>query len=262
MPPENDLENEEWPEEAEYKKGSKHLKLKIVLVVLALLIAGLVAFFKVFYVENVIIEGNVRYSDEEIKELCLGPLSVNSVLFSTFESRIDLSDIAFLDHVTVEYVSPDTVRLTVVETQLVGYFEINGYYYYFDQKGMVTEVLTEPDEAEGKYVPLIRGVGADNIGLWHTIEFESPSVLNTITAIRHMIDKYDILPDLVFFEANLDIYLYYGNITVYIGQDDLLEEKMARVAAILPGLEGKTGTLHLENYTSDTQNIVFSEGVR
>ena len=34
---------------------------------------------------------------------------------------------------------------------------------------------------------------------------------------------------------------------------------MIRVAAILPKLEGKSGVLHLEDYTEDTQNILFSQ---
>ena len=51
--------------------------------------------------------------------------------------------------------------------------------------------------------------------------------------------------------------LHYGDITVNLGQDQLLEEKMARTAAILPGLEGYKGTLHLETFTTDTENIVF-----
>ena len=72
-----------------------------------------------------------------------------------------------------------------------------------------------------------------------------------------MILQYDICPDSVEFDANLNITLHYGSVDVLIGEDDLLEEKMARVAAILPSLEGKSGTLHLESYSSDTENIVF-----
>ncbi len=244
--------------ETERKRSKFGFGLKLTAIILALIIVGLVVFFKLFYVENVIIEGNERYSDEQISELCLNtPLASNSVLFSTLSHTIDLSNIAFLDHVTVDYVDRSTIRLTVVETQLVGHFEVNGYYYYFDQRGRVTEVLTSPDDKEGKHVPLIIGVGASNIGLEHVIEFEKDGVLNTITAIHHMILQYDICPDSVEFDANLNITLHYGSVDVLIGEDDLLEEKMARVAAILPSLEGKSGTLHLESYSSDTENIVF-----
>ena len=52
--------------------------------------------------------------------------------------------------------------------------------------------------------------------------------------------------------------LYYGNIRVLLGQDTLLEEKIARVAAILPKLSNEAGELHLEEFTSGTTQIIFS----
>lgn len=227
-------------------------------IAIGVLAAGLAAFFQFFHIETVEVSGNYRYTDEEIKNLCMyGPLSHNSVLMSVFQKNIDLSNEAFLDHVTVEYIDRNTIRLRVTETRLVGMFVIDGYYYYFNQYGDVTEVLVQKDEEEGKFVPQIKGLGASNIGLGHTIEFEKPEALNTISAIRAITDRYEVCPDTVEFDADLNITLRYGNITALLGQDDLLEEKMIRVIAILPALEDYSGTLHLENFTMDTENIVF-----
>ena len=224
--------------------------------------AALVVFFEVFHIEEVQVEGNITYTDEEIKNLCMvGPLAYNSVLMSVFQSNIDLSNEAFLDHVSVEYIDRNTILLRVTETRLVGMFVINGYYYYFDQYGNVTEVLVEKDKEEGKYVPEVKGLGASNIGLGHVIAFEKPQALNTVTAIRTMTDRYGTCPDVVEFDADLDITLTYGDITVLLGQDDLLEEKLIRVDAILPSLAGMKGTLHLETFTRDTENIVFDTNV-
>ena len=55
--------------------------------------------------------------------------------------------------------------------------------------------------------------------------------------------------------------LYYGDIRVTLGPDTLLEEKITRVAAILPKISGKSGVLHLEDYSKDTVNIIFTEDV-
>ena len=241
------------------EKKSRILTWRGIAVIAAgVIVAGLIAFFVLFSVETVLVEGNVIYTEDEIKKLCLdSPLAGNSVLFPTCERRIDLSTHDFLDHVTVEYVDMHTIRLNVVEKQLVGVFCIGGLYYYFDQSGTVTEVLPMLDESQKKYVPLIYGLTASNIGLGYVIDFESDSVLSTIIAIRNMVGKYDICPDDVYFDYTLNIFLHYGDITVNLGQDQLLEEKMARTAAILPGLEGYKGTLHLETFTTDTENIVF-----
>ena len=51
--------------------------------------------------------------------------------------------------------------------------------------------------------------------------------------------------------------LHYEDVRIQIGGDMLLEEKVSRVAAILPELEGLSGVLHLEDYAKDTQNIIF-----
>ena len=46
-----------------------------------------------------------------------------------------------------------------------------------------------------------------------------------------------------------------------MGKDSFLEDKMARVIAILPQIQGKKGTLHAENITDSMKNITFEEYV-
>jgi cell division protein FtsQ len=40
---------------------------------------------------------------------------------------------------------------------------------------------------------------------------------------------------------------------------NITTEKMAQITPILAKLEGKSGTLHLEHYTSDSNTITFTE---
>ena len=63
------------------------------------------------------------------------------------------------------------------------------------------------------------------------------------------------------FDDDYHITLYYGTVKVTLGPDTLLEEKITKAAAILPKLSGKSGVLHLEDYTKDTVNIIFTEDV-
>lgn len=76
--------------------------------------------------------------------------------------------------------------------------------------------------------------------------------------ITRMVDKFEVIPDKVVFDESYNATLYYGNIRVLLGQDTLLEEKIARVAAILPKLSNEAGELHLEEFTSGTTQIIFS----
>ena len=112
-----------------------------------------------------------------------------------------------------------------------------------------------------KEAPLITGLSFTHAQLHEILPVSDDSVFYTILGIARMINKYDINPDEVNFDENMQITLTYGNLTVNLGKDELIEEKLTRMAAILPSIEGKSGILHMEDYTSDTQNIVFSQSV-
>ena len=51
----------------------------------------------------------------------------------------------------------------------------------------------------------------------------------------------------------------YGNVSVIIGDTTKLTRKIERLKAIMPSLEGQSGTLHLESWTEETTNIVFDK---
>ncbi len=56
-------------------------------------------------------------------------------------------------------------------------------------------------------------------------------------ALTRMTEKYNITPDSVEFNENSEIILhYYDTVRILLGTDTALEEKMTRVAAILPSL--------------------------
>lgn len=106
-------------------------------------------------------------------------------------------------------------------------------------------------------VPLIEGLGVTEASEGETLAVKDDSVFTQILALTKLIDKFDIRPDRVVLDENLNMTLYYGNVRINLGSDDYLEEKMTRTAAILPQLGGMSGELHLENYSADTQNIIF-----
>lgn len=112
-------------------------------------------------------------------------------------------------------------------------------------------------------VPRIIGITTEEkqIALGEKIQAVTDQVFNTILGITRMVEKYEILPEMVFFNEEQEITLVYngGKIHCNLGKDTLLEEKITRVAAILPKLSEFTGVLHLEDYTTDITNIIFSK---
>ena len=106
-------------------------------------------------------------------------------------------------------------------------------------------------------VPLIAGLNVSGVRVGQVMKIDSPEVFQTILSLTKLSEKFGMQPDYVEFAEDLTMTLHYGTVRIQLGTDALLEEKVSRVAAILPELDGLSGVLHLEDYSKDTQNIIF-----
>lgn len=130
-----------------------------------------------------------------------------------------------------------------------------------------TVEVTVSSESIGEFqvvmpnVPRVLGLEMENLLVGQQIQVEDSGVFNTILGIWRMVSKYEIIPEMVFFDEENNITLIYqnGRIHCQLGQDSVLEEKITRVAAILPNITDKMGILHLEDYTANGEDIIFSQ---
>lgn len=270
------------------RKGHSRKRRRLIgLGIFGMLLAGGLVFGIVFYTANVEVVGNSRYTEQEIKNMVMeGPLSWNSLLMAKFKEHIDLSNIAFMDSVDVEYLNHNTIRLHVSEKYPIGYVEYEGSKYFFDKDGMILEseeISGDADEQSPKQtdgeqplnpeevaeensnqfhpkledVPLVTGLEFSSASVGEPLEVPDNGIFNSILGLARMFDKYDIEPDRVEVVNNEEMILHYNTVRFALGKDENLEDKMTRVAGILPKLEGESGVLHLEEFTKDTQNIIF-----
>lgn len=260
------------------------------------LVLALLVFFLLYKVNNVEVVGNTRYEDKKIQEYVMQkPIVSNSMLAVWFSSRIEAEGIPFVESFELEKLDNHTLRIHVNEKKIVGYVVRGTQRMYFDKDGRVVETLpleesgsegsvtqeeTQPEGTEAQQevenkgnenatqfhaavtdVPKVVGLGAEKAVLGEKIKVEEKSVFNTILGITRMVEKYQILPETVYFNEESEITLVYhdGKVHCRLGPDKLLEEKITRVAAILPMLKEESGILHLEDYTTDITNIIFSK---
>ena len=262
----------------------KALFAAMVLIVLA----ALLSFINYYSLQNVTVLGNVHYTEEEIKaEVTKGILGNNTWVVSHTRSSFTPDDMELIDQIDVTMKDHHTLQITVQERQLIGYVQYLDCNLYFDSEGRVMDSVIREEEngtdtadsesealtaeavgktatsfvAAMKEAPRITGLSFTHAQLHEILPVSDDSVFYTILGIARMINKYDINPDEVNFDENMQITLTYGDLTVNLGKDELIEEKLTRMAAILPSIEGKSGILHMEDYTSGTQNIVFSQSV-
>ena len=142
------------------------------------------------------------------------------------------------------------------EKGMLGYIYIPGINEnaYFDKDGFVVE--TSSDTVPG--VPCIDGISCDKVVLYEKLPIKQ-TMLKDILELTQGLKRQDLVPDSVDYGAQNAPVAKYGNVSVIIGDTTKLTRKIERLKAIMPSLEGQSGTLHLESWTEETTNIVFDK---
>lgn len=247
------------------------------------LILAVLLFLLLFQIKIVTVEGNIHYTEGEIKSMVMdGTFSGNSVILSITKRNMKAENIPFLESIRVEMTSRDSVRLVVTEKNIVGYLLCEDSYWYFNRHGMVVEKTEEPvqtaeerlaeasgNDADGtvqraqlpakNFVPLVEGLVFDHIEVGEVLDISNPDIFGALSAINQMVNKDNIPPDKVIYDEDGNISLIYGEIEVLLGKDEKLEEKMNTLASIMPEMEGMSGLLHLENYQADQSGVIFEK---
>lgn len=240
------------------KKKRRKIGFSIFLFLFLLITLGVFIVIKVFTVEQVVVEGNELYSKEQIEKMVLNDeYSWNSLYVNLKYRFFDIGEVPFVDTMEVTLDAPHTVRIHVYEKGMLGFLYINtiGQNAYFDKDGFVVETSAEIIEG----VPLIKGISCDEVVLYEKLPLENEKLLGNLLNLTQTLKKYNQLPDEIQFNDKLEVILYYGDIQVKVGTEENLSQKIIRLSYILPQLDGLAGTLHLENWTEESTDIVFDK---
>ena len=235
-----------------------HLQLKIRLICILSVVAILllVSYFMLMHyaVKTVVVEGNKHYSAQEIQNFVVkGYLGDNSLYLSLKYKNKEITDIPFIETMDVNVVSNDTIKIMVYEKSLAGYVEYLGRYMYFDNDGMIVEA----SKVTTSGIPQVTGLDFDHVVLYEKLPVSDDSVFQNILTITKLLNKYNVNCDKIQFDSNYNVTLGYKKVKVYLGKMENLDEKVMQLPYILPELEGKCGTLDLQNYSSDKKTISF-----
>ena len=219
----------------------------------AVLLAGLVFFFSYFHVTKVEVMGTSRYTDEQVKEMALrGAFTDNSVLAVLLHSRVDVEGVPFVEGFHITRLSHNSICISVREKKAVGCIPYLDSYVYFDSNGY----FVEGSKTRDTKVAFFDGIQPKKVVMEEKLPIKE-TVLNTAVALSTIFAKNDMVPDHIMFDDSYEISLLYGDITVQLGKDEYLEDKMTRAIAILPQLEGQKGILHMENISRNSKTVTF-----
>lgn len=242
----------------EQRKRKKRRKIGLIIFLIFVLLIALAVLivWKVFTVKEVKVEGNELYSSEQIEQLVLNDeYSWNSLYVVVKYSLWNMEDVPFLDTMEVSLEDPHTVRISVYEKGMLGCFYIDtiGQYAYFDKDGFVVE--TSSEEIPG--IPKITGITCQEVVLYEQLPLEQEEVLDNLLNLTQILKKYDLLPQEIHYDENLEPTLTYYGTRVVVGSDEYLTQKVVRLSAIMPELAGLYGTLYLDSWTPDTTEIIY-----
>lgn len=266
---EEDLEEENgetgWEEETTDRrtvpKRRRGLKLIAGILIILAVVTGVVVYG--FRLEEVRVIGNKNYTDDEIKTLIGFPEEASNTLICYLKyMRYRVEDTPFIEDIRVKMESRNMICIEVGETEILGSLKSGKTYYYFDDRGVIQESLSERRNT----VPLVVGADVGDMELDQEISIENQTIYKGVMELCSLIQEYDIAAEEIEIDDN-------GNFTVYIdealrvgfGAPVFLEEKAAEMANILPELRGMEeseqirGILHLENYDSTKNSIIFTK---
>lgn len=242
-------------DERKKRKRRKIKTIAILLVLLLLVVTGFVV-VNVFTIREVAVEGNELYADDQIEASILNDAySWNSLYVYLKYKLLDTTEVPFVDTMEVSLVSPHKLHISVYEKGLLGYLYIDsiGQNAYFDKDGFVEE--TSQKIIPG--VPKITGLTCENVVLYEKLSFGDKKVLKTLLSATQTLKKYELIPDTIDYNEQKEITLYYGNVSVLLGNSDNLTDKIMRMSYIYPNISGLAGVLHMESWSEETSDISF-----
>lgn len=237
----------------------RNVRIKIGIIVTALILTAVfgVGYYitETYTVKTVYVEGNIHYTEDEIKAIVMdGTFGNNSLYLSMKYKNRGIKGVPFVDVMDVSIVSPDTVRITVYEKVLTGYVNYMGTCLYFDKDGYVVESSSVKTEG----VPQIVGLAFDHVVVGEALPVEDPEVFNNVLSVTKLLEKYDLAAEKIYFQKSGDITVYFDDVKVALGNDNItLEDKLMLLPELLPNLEGKSGTLQMENYSDSGGRYTF-----
>lgn len=237
-----------------YKKRKKRRWWRIPLIILLVLVLLCSLVILIFQIRKVEVTGNVHYTEEQIEDMVIKGLPEHNSLYLYGKYKYgDTEKIPFVEKIEVELLSTQKIRIQVYEKNMVGCMEYLGSYMYFDKDGIVVESSKEKIDS----VPFITGISFDRIVLYEPLDVGESEVFKRLLELTKLLTKYEITADKIHFDKDMNMTLYFENAKVLLGLSDELDSKIFRLKSLIPKLEGRKGTLHMENFDESTKNITF-----
>lgn len=235
-------------------KKKKHTRKWLIVLAIIVILIGVGVFG--FRIKNLQITGNERVSDETIQSLIqYDKCQNNALLLWVMNRKVDLSSEPLLNAIHIRIKNPQTVIVQVNEEKLAGYIVSDGTYLFVNDSGKI--VLKQSDKISG--VLLLDGITADGSEVGEQLVSEDTGIFSDFLDISKILRSNEISADSLSLTTGIGYCVTLGKVRVLLGKDIYMEEKISELNDLIPKLEGLSGTLHLEEYDSTKDSIIFTK---
>ena len=233
------------------KKGHRLYAFTVLVLGIAIIVMSIIVFF---YIQKIEITGNEYTKSADIIEVLQEePASINSLYVLAKHKLNKYHMPGSLESVNISLTAPWALKVTVEEKPIVGFTYDDDGYVYFDKEGLVVQKGREIIQG----VPQLEGIEVKKADLYETMECTQKELFKSALKLMEEVAVYELAPDRIVC-ADDGLYLYFGEVCVAIG-DTVTTEKVAQIKPIVARLEGKSGTLHLEFYESESSTVTFNQ---
>ena len=235
------------------QRKQKKKRMRIIILTLCFVFAVLVfVFLKTFELNTIVIEGNTRYTEQEIKALLLTKATDHVSLFFYLRMRWQgTSAIPFVEKVEAELTGRHKAVITVHEKLITGCVEHRGNYLYFDRDGIVVESTRE--RLEG--VPVVVGLSFSQIVLHEKLKTQKEGMFDVILNLARLIERNELAVDEIKFSSDDSVMLTAQGCELFLGKRPFYDEVLAVLKSVLAEAKGRKLRIDLTLYENGNGRI-------
>ena len=117
--------------------------------------------------------------------------------------------------------------------------------------------MLETSEKRLDDIPCVYGITFTSFTLHEQMQGSDIEKFKEVLVITQLLQKYNIPIENIEFTEEEQLFLVAGDISILMGEDSDMEEKIAELTNILPKLEGKKGILHMETFSKTNTYLRF-----
>ena len=226
--------------------------MKLLILCLVVIIPAFILFVTC-RLDTVIVEGSSHYSTEELQDKVVTKKTDKNTLLLYLRYKYNKEvNIPFVEDIDIELINKNSIKIHVYEKVITGCIEFMSGYMYFDKDG----IIVESSNVKLDEIPFVTGLSFKRIVLFEKLEVQKKALFDIILNLTQLIQKYELKIETIYFNSDLEVTLYCGDVKVLLGKRDTYDEQIAELHNLLPSAQGKRILLNMINYTEGQDQII------